>query len=64
LDQNTNPPVPITRGMFPCPVQGAPDCVNKAAGVYTYQTTLDTLGSNFTLREPRKTFRFSVSTTF
>ena len=64
LDQNTNPPVPITRGMFPCPVQGAPDCVNKAAGDYTYQTTLDTLGSNFTLREPRKTFRFSVSTTF
>ena len=64
LDQNTNPPVPITRGMFPCPVQGAPDCVNKAAGDYTYQTTLDSLGSNFTLREPRKTFRFSVSTTF
>jgi len=64
LDQNTNPPVPITRGMFPCPVQGAPDCVNKAAGDYTYQTTIDTLGSNFTLREPRKTFRFSVSTTF
>jgi len=64
LDQNTNPPVPITRGMFPCPVQGAPDCTNKAAGDYTYQTTIDTLGSNFTLREPRKTFRFSVSTTF
>jgi outer membrane protein insertion porin family len=64
LDQNTNPPVPITRSMFPCPVQGAPDCVNKAAGDYTYQTTLDSLGSNFTLREPRKTFRFSVSTTF
>ena len=64
LDQNTNPPVPITRGMFPCPVQGAPDCANKAAGDYTYQTTIDTLGSNFTLREPCKTFRFSVSTTF
>jgi outer membrane protein insertion porin family len=64
LDQNTNPPVPITRNMFPCPVKGAPDCVNPAAGDYTYLTTLDSLGSNFTLREPRKTFRFSVSTTF
>ncbi len=65
LDQNTNPPVPITRSMFPCPVPSADDkCVNKAAGDYTYQTTIDTLGSNFTLREPRKTFRFSVSTTF
>jgi len=64
LDQNTNPPVPITRDMFPCPVPSADKCVNEAAGKYTYQTTIDTLGSNFTLREPRKTFRFSVSTTF
>ena len=32
---------------------------------YTYAlTTLATLGSNYTLREPRKTFRFSVATTF
>ena len=64
LDQNTNPPVPITRGMFPCPTPGDDTCKLKSAGDYTFQTTLDTLGSNFTLREPRKTFRFSVSTTF
>jgi len=54
LDSSTNPPVPITRSMFP----------NGAAGDYTYQLTLDTLGPNYTLREPRKTVRFSVATTF
>jgi outer membrane protein insertion porin family len=54
LDSGASPPVPITPGMFP----------NTAAGVYTYGTTLATLGSRFTLREPRKTFRFSVATTF
>jgi outer membrane protein insertion porin family len=64
LDSNTNPPVPITRNMFPCPVAGDPSCVNKGAGDYTYQNTIDSLGPNYTLREPRKTFRFSVSTTF
>jgi len=35
-----------------------------AAGDFTYQQTLDSLGPNYTLREPRKTFRFSVATTF
>ena len=35
-----------------------------AAGDYTYQTTTDTLGPVYTPREPRKTFRFSVATTF
>ncbi len=64
LDRNTNPPVPITRDMFPCPVAGDPSCVNKGAGDFTYQQTIDTLGPSYTLREPRKTFRFSVSTTF
>jgi outer membrane protein insertion porin family len=54
LDSSASPPVPITRDMFP----------NNAAGLYTYQTTLATLGSKYTLREPRKTFRFSVATTF
>jgi outer membrane protein insertion porin family len=54
LDDNASPPVPITRGMFPA----------GAAGDYTYRTTLATLGSTYTLREPRKTFRFSVATTF
>ena len=54
LNTTTNPPVPITRDMFP----------PGAAGDYTFQQTLDTLGPNYTLREPRKTFRFSVATTF
>ena len=54
LDSSATPPVPITRDMFP----------NNAAGLYTYQTTLATLGSKYTLLEPRKTFRFSVATTF
>jgi len=54
LDTTTSPPVPITRNMFP----------PGAAGDFTFQQTLDTLGPNYTLREPRKTFRFSVATTF
>ncbi|MBZ5663388.1 MAG: outer membrane protein assembly factor BamA [Acidobacteriia bacterium] len=54
LDGGATPPVPITRDMFPA----------GAAGDYTYATTLSTLGSRFTLLEPRKTFRFSVATTF
>jgi outer membrane protein insertion porin family len=54
LDGSATPNVPITRDMFP----------SGAAGLYTYQTTLSTLGSRYTLLEPRKTFRFSVATTF
>jgi len=54
LDGSATPPVPITRNMFPA----------NAAGLYTYQTTLSTLGSSYRLLEPRKTFRFSVATTF
>jgi len=54
LDGSASPPIQITRDMFP----------NNAAGFYTYQTTLSTLGSRYTLLEPRKTFRFSVATTF
>jgi outer membrane protein insertion porin family len=54
LDGSAFPNVPITRDMFPA----------GGAGLYTYRTTLSTLGSRFTLLEPRKTFRFSVATTF
>jgi outer membrane protein insertion porin family len=54
LDGSAAPSVPITPGMFP----------NSGAGLYTYNTTLSTLGSRYTLLEPRKTFRFSVATTF
>jgi outer membrane protein insertion porin family len=59
LNSSATPPVPISRSMFPCAT-----CQNGAAGTYTYQTAQDTLGLSYTLREPRKTFRFSVATTF
>jgi outer membrane protein insertion porin family len=36
----------------------------KAAAQYTYNLAQSTLGSKYTLREPRKTFRFTVATTF
>jgi outer membrane protein insertion porin family len=65
LDGSAAPPIQINRGMFPCPVAGAPTCNGDYnAGTYTYQTTLATLGSKYTLLEPRKTFRFTVATTF
>ena len=34
------------------------------AGDYTYQESLQAYGSRYLFREPRKTFRFTVSTTF
>ena len=66
MDTSATPPVPITRDMFPCPVVGPNGCTGagKGAGDYTYGSTLSSLGSKYTLREPRKTFRFSVATTF
>jgi outer membrane protein insertion porin family len=54
LNSSAVPPIKITPSMFP----------NSGAGIYTYQTTIDTLSSPYTLREPRKTFRFTVATTF
>jgi len=57
LDNAANPPIPITRGMFP-----SGDA--EGAGNYTYNLTRSTLGSNYRLLEPRKTFRFTVATTF
>ena len=66
LNGSAAPPIQITRGMFPCPNPGdnSNNCVDYGAGKYTYQLTKSTLGSTYTLREPRKTFRFSVATTF
>jgi len=64
LNSSASPPIQITRDMFPCPVAGASGCIDKAAGDYTYALTRSTLGSNYTLLEPRKTFRFTVATTF
>ena len=54
LDTTATSPTAITRSMFP----------PGAAGDYTYQQAVNSFGSNFTLREPRKTFRFTVATTF
>ncbi len=67
LNSSTAPPVPISRAMFPgfnCPPDDTRCRQNKGAGDFTFQTAQDTLGLNYTLREPRKTFRFSVATTF
>jgi len=44
----------ITRDMFP----------TGGAGDYTYQEAIQAYGSRYLFREPRKTFRLTVSTTF
>jgi len=37
---------------------------NTGAGQYSYQQAMQLYGANYELREPRKTFRFTVATTF
>ncbi|HTW58966.1 MAG TPA: outer membrane protein assembly factor BamA [Terriglobales bacterium] len=54
LNEDTYPPIPITRAMFPA----------GSAGDYTYHLAVNTYAPEFLLREPRKTFRFTVATTF
>ena len=54
MDTLVTPPAQITRDMFPL----------TDAGTYTYQQVLATYGTAYHLREPRRTFRFTVSTTF
>jgi outer membrane protein insertion porin family len=54
LDTLETPPIPITRSMFPA----------GAAGDYTFHQAVTTYSPSFQLREPRKTFRFTVATTF
>ncbi len=56
LRLNTSAATPslVTRNMFP----------PGAAGDYTYQQTLKFYFPNYLLKEPSKTFRFTVSTTF
>ena len=44
----------VFRSMFP----------NSGAGLYSYQQALQLYGPSYQLREPRKTFRLTVSTTF
>jgi outer membrane protein insertion porin family len=65
LDEVAQSPVPISLSMFPnpnCPTK--PNCQNIAAGAYTYALTKNAYSPEYLLREPRKTFRFSVATTF
>jgi len=64
LNGTALPPIQITRNMFPCPNPGSSTCHDLAAGNYTYGLTRSTIGSTYTLLEPRKTFRFTVATTF
>ena len=54
LDTVATPPIQITRSMFPA----------GAAGDFTYQSAISVFSPPIQLREPRKTFRFTVSTTF
>ncbi|HZP63770.1 MAG TPA: outer membrane protein assembly factor BamA [Terriglobales bacterium] len=54
LDEVASSPIPITRSMFPA----------GAAGDYTYQISKNAYGPPYQLREPKKTFRFTVATTF
>jgi len=54
LLETVQPPNPITRSMFPA----------GAAGTYSYQNAIALYQPTYWLREPRKTFRFTVATTF
>ena len=54
LDEIANSPIPVTRSLFPA----------GAAGDYTFQVAKNAFGPPYRLREPRKTFRFTVATTF
>ena len=54
IDETIASPSPITRNMFPA----------GAAGDFTYAQAISTYQPGYLLREPRKTFRFTVATTF
>jgi outer membrane protein insertion porin family len=59
LNQISQAPIPVSRDMFPqCP---GPLC---GAGDFTYQQVKNVFSPQYQLREPRKTFRFTVGTTF
>ena len=64
LDSAANPPIPITPALFPHSCNPKTGCGLTGAGYYTYILARDTFAPSFLLREPRKTFRFTVATTF
>jgi outer membrane protein insertion porin family len=60
---------PTFRDMFPkanpaCISTSTAPCALTGAGEYTYEQAIQFYGADYTLREPRKTFRLTVSTTF
>jgi outer membrane protein insertion porin family len=63
LDNVATPPIPISPSMFPHQC-GPAGCFLTSAGEYTYHLAVNTYAPTFLLREPRKTFRFTVATTF
>jgi outer membrane protein insertion porin family len=64
LDDNATPPIPITPTMFPGAFDKNGNYVLTRAGAFTYDLARERFAPNFLLREPRKTFRFTVATTF
>jgi outer membrane protein insertion porin family len=58
VPSNHVPPCLITPNLFPGGVEPG------TVGAYTYEQALALYGQSYFLREPRKTFRFTVSTTF
>jgi len=57
------------QGLFPqsdpnCKPTATIPCQLTGAGAYSYQYALQLYGAQYQLREPRKTFRLTVSTTF
>ena len=64
LNEDAYPPVPIVPTMFPGNYDKNGNYVLTGAGAYTYHQAVNTYAPSFQLREPRKTFRFTVATTF
>lgn len=54
MNTTATSPLPITRDMFP----------DGARGDFTYELATKTFAPHFALREPLRTFRFTVATTF
>ena len=64
LDNPATPPIPITPSMFPQVCSPKAGCQLTPAGYYTFNQAKNAYSPDFLLREPRKTFRFTVATTF
>jgi outer membrane protein insertion porin family len=54
LNTIVHQPSPITRAMFPA----------GNIGDFSFQQAISTLSPDFHLQEPKRTFRFTISTTF